>query len=257
MSDRNSGGKLEKFFEGKGFYIVLFLCAAVIGVSAWMLASGNRTMLKEAKEANNPRLDNKKVETVILPPAKEEVRPVLNPQPPLPKEEPEKAAETMVEEPAEKVAEEPAEEAVETLQENTADSNIYLWPMSGEVERGHDTDGLSYDMTLQDWRAHEGIDILSPLGTTVTAAHSGTVESVYTDSLYGTCVRVSHGDGTASIYANLADPCAVSEGDVLQAGDVVGAVGNTAICESGQSSHLHFAIEVNGESVDPTEYLPA
>ena len=30
---------LEKFFAGKGFYIVLFLCAAVIGVSAWTLLS--------------------------------------------------------------------------------------------------------------------------------------------------------------------------------------------------------------------------
>ncbi len=248
MSDKNSGGKLEKFFEGKGFYIVLFLCAAVIGVSAWMLASGNRTMLKEAKEANSPRLDNKKVETVILPPAKEETRPVIKPQPPLPAEEPEAAEET---------AEESAEETAEVWQNSEADSNTYLWPMTGELERGHDTEKLSYDMTLQDWRTHEGIDILSPLGSTVAAAHGGTVESVYTDSLYGTCVRVSHGDGTASIYANLADPCAVSEGDVLKAGDVVGAVGNTAICESGQSSHLHFAIEVNGESVDPLQYLPA
>ena len=253
MSDRNSGGKLERFFEGKGFYIVLFLCAAVIGVSAWMLASGNRTMLKEAKEANTPRLDNKKVETVILPPDKEETRPVIKPQPPVPVEEPEKEAEIL----AEEQVKEPAEETAEVFEKSEADSNTYLWPLSGDLERGHNTDKLSYDMTLQDWRIHEGIDILSPLGSTVTAAHAGIVESVYTDSLYGTCVRVSHGDGTASIYANLAEPCAVSEGDEVKVGDVVGAVGNTAICESGQSSHLHFAIEVNGESVDPLEYLPA
>ena len=31
------GQKLEKFFTGRGFYIVLFLCIAVIGVSAWVL----------------------------------------------------------------------------------------------------------------------------------------------------------------------------------------------------------------------------
>ena len=34
------GDQLEAFFEGKGFYIVLFLCAAVIGVSAWTLVAG-------------------------------------------------------------------------------------------------------------------------------------------------------------------------------------------------------------------------
>ncbi len=254
MSDRNSGGKLERFFEGKGFYIVLFLCAAVIGVSAWMLASGNRTMLKEANEANRPRLDNKKVETVILPPAKEEVRPVINPEPPVKPEEPDEPE--VKAEPVETEAE-PAEETAEVFEESTADSNVYIWPLTGDLERGHCTDQLSYDMTLHDWRTHEGIDILSPMGSTVTAAHGGTVESIYEDSLYGTCVRVAHGDGTASIYANLSQPCAVNEGDVVAAGDVIGAVGNTAICESGQSSHLHFAIEVNGESVDPLQYLPA
>ena len=48
MSSNSSGKKLEGFFTGKGFYIVLFLCAAVIGVSAWMMAAGNETMAKEA-----------------------------------------------------------------------------------------------------------------------------------------------------------------------------------------------------------------
>ena len=43
-SSNSSGKKLEGFFTGKGFYIVLFLCAAVIGVSAWMKAAGNETM---------------------------------------------------------------------------------------------------------------------------------------------------------------------------------------------------------------------
>ena len=34
MNSKSSGEWLETFFAGKGFYIVLFLCAAVIGVSA-------------------------------------------------------------------------------------------------------------------------------------------------------------------------------------------------------------------------------
>ena len=44
MSIYSSGRKLEGFFTGKGFYIVLFLCAAVIGLSAWMMANGRETM---------------------------------------------------------------------------------------------------------------------------------------------------------------------------------------------------------------------
>ena len=33
-------GKLDKFFAGKGFYIVLFLCIAAIGISGYYLFSG-------------------------------------------------------------------------------------------------------------------------------------------------------------------------------------------------------------------------
>ena len=46
MDNKNGAGPgaLEKFFAGKGFYIVLLLCAAVIGVSAWSLLSGRGTV---------------------------------------------------------------------------------------------------------------------------------------------------------------------------------------------------------------------
>ena len=44
MNSKSSGKGLEGFLMGKGFYIVLFLCAAVIGLSAWMMTAGNETM---------------------------------------------------------------------------------------------------------------------------------------------------------------------------------------------------------------------
>ena len=46
MNSSSSGKSPEKFLTGKGFYIVLFLCAAVIGVSAWVMATGNEAMKK-------------------------------------------------------------------------------------------------------------------------------------------------------------------------------------------------------------------
>ena len=69
MSSNSSGKKLEGFFTGKGFYIVLFLCAAVIGVSAWMMAAGNEAM-DDLNKTNNASFDNKRVETIIIPPEK-------------------------------------------------------------------------------------------------------------------------------------------------------------------------------------------
>ena len=49
MDNKNGAGPgaLEKFFAGKGFYIVLLLCAAVIGVSAWSLLSGREAMQED------------------------------------------------------------------------------------------------------------------------------------------------------------------------------------------------------------------
>ena len=48
---------------------------------------------------------------------------------------------------------------------------------------------------------------------------------------------------------------AVEEGDAVGAGDVLGAVGETAIAESALASHLHFAMTDGGEPVDPLDYL--
>ena len=42
--DKNPEKRSVRFIEGKGFYIALVLCAAVIGVSAWSLLADTKTM---------------------------------------------------------------------------------------------------------------------------------------------------------------------------------------------------------------------
>ena len=236
MNSRSSGGRLEKFFAGKGFYIVLFLCAAVIGLSAWMMASGKETM-EDVTHVNNTVLDNKRVETVVRPPetAGSKMQSVM--------------AET---EPASTES-----ESVFSETENTVELPQYVWPVQGELERMHDLENLSYDVTMHDWRTHEGIDISAALGAEVVASRSGVVESIAEDDFYGTVLTVSHGDGSSSVYANLASLPAVSVGQWVEAGQLIGTVGSTAICEIGQGNHLHFVMRMDGVSVDPLNYLPA
>ncbi len=82
---------------------------------------------------------------------------------------------------------------------------MYVWPVQGELERTHSTDKLAYDVTMRDWRTHEGIDIEAAIGSTVSASHAGSVESVVDDDFYGTVVTVNHGDGSCTVYANLAE----------------------------------------------------
>ena len=84
----------------------------------------------------------------------------------------------------------------------------------------------------------------------------GVVRFVQDDGFYGSFVTVDHGDGTQAVYANLASIPAVNPGDWIMAGDVIGAVGTTALCEIGQGTHLHFAMYLDGQSVDPLDYLP-
>ena len=67
MNSSSSGKSPEKFLTGKGFYIVLFLCAAVIGVSAWVMATGNEAMKKT--ESTDSVIGSHRVETVIAPAA--------------------------------------------------------------------------------------------------------------------------------------------------------------------------------------------
>ena len=245
MNSSSSGRWLERFFTGKGFYIVLFLCAAVIGVSAWMMAAGNGTM----EEAMMPvsKTGSPRVETVIVPPQRDWSDAL------------EEAQEGTTETFHEQAAQEATEEEVQPVfEEQAAPINpTYVWPVSGEVARHHDPDTLVYDMTMRDWRTHEGIDILAPLGEVVVAAHAGTVERITRDDLLGTIVTVSHGDGVSTVYANLADTPAVSVGDWVEPGSVIGSIGTTALCEIGQETHLHFAVMVNGVNQDPLEYLPA
>lgn len=256
MNSSNSGKKLEGFFTGKGFYIVLFLCAAVIGVSAWMMAAGNETMETEPVLSNSTSLDNKRVETIIIP-AESDTGTVSRPDS---SHEIEAVAPSVNTEGLTEMIEEEPSEQVDSMGESVpvaATAPLYVWPLEGEIERSYSADALAYDVTMRDWRTHEGLDIAAELGETVYAAHAGLVESIVQDDMYGTVLTVDHGNGTKTVYANLAEMPAVGVGEWIEPGVVIGAVGATALCEIGQGTHLHFAIMVDGVYADPLDYLPA
>ena len=228
---------------GKGFYIVLVLCAAVIGASAWMLAVGDKPLTEKAVEVVNTDPAQFREEQQVITPRRDDL-PVFR--------ETDGDTAPVVSTP------EASEEAKEVFDETpvTVDPT-YAWPLQGEVARFHDPETLHYDETLGDWRTHLGIDILAPLGETVTAAHAGRVESVLRHDLLGTVVVVSHEDGFTTVYANLEENPAVNPGDWVEAGSVIGTVGSSALSEVSEESHLHFAVRLNGVDRDPLEYLPA
>ena len=247
------------FIVGKGFYIVLFLCVATIGISGYYLADvfiragedpgqtvtgGAQVTIPDRIEQQLPPPDK---ETIIPPddtgdePQPEE--PEIKDPDPLLTEDPGAGSQT----PADKPAVNP---------EPKPTVPVYTWPVKGEIVSNFSLEVLAYDETMGDWRTHSGVDISAQPGTRVLAMSSGTVQRVYEDELMGSTVVIDHGEGLVSYYHNLSAGPTVSEGDEVITGTVIGAVGDTAIAESGRPSHLHLEVSLDGRSVDPVDYLP-
>ncbi len=214
--------------EGKGFYIVLGLCALVVGTSSWILLRGAGTDVEEAEnsEAVSAMMQIEPWESM------EETAPAM-------------AETALVPTPVPTPTAAPAD----TIPES------FARPVDGAVSRAHSGQTLQYDATMGDWRSHAGIDIACEIGTPVTAAAAGTVAEVWEDPLLGVCLELDHGGGFSTVYANLQPEPAVSVNQTVREGDLVGHVGTSAMAEAAETSHLHFGINLYGESVNPEDYL--
>ena len=114
------------------------------------------------------------------------------------------------------------------------------------------TSGLTYTSGFgMRWgRPHKGIDIAGEVGTPIITPISGVVDFKGDAGSYGNVVFVKSGD-TIMEFGHLNSIDVESIGQKLQAGQVIGTLGNT-----GRSSgpHLHWTIKVNGSAVDPVEW---
>lgn len=97
-------------------------------------------------------------------------------------------------------------------------------------------------------RTHEGIDIMAPRGTPVISPTKAVVSEIGYGALGGNYVYTINPDGERFYFAHL-DGYAegLVKGKVLEAGDVIGYVGNTGNA-SGGATHLHFGIYSGGAS---------
>ena len=98
---------------------------------------------------------------------------------------------------------------------------------------------------------HTGLDISAVTGTDIKVVADGTVISAGYSGSYGYLVKVDHGNGVETWYAHTSKMY-VKKGDAVKAGDVIAAVGSTG---NSTGPHLHLEIRVNGETVNPQDYL--
>jgi murein DD-endopeptidase MepM/ murein hydrolase activator NlpD len=100
---------------------------------------------------------------------------------------------------------------------------------------------------------HTGIDLREDYGTDVHATASGKVTIAAAEGGYGNMVEIDHGNGLSTRYAHMAS-ISVSEGQLVEAGQVVGHIGMTGRTTG---PHLHYETRIDGEPVDPLRFLKA
>ena len=127
-----------------------------------------------------------------------------------------------------------------------ADGELY-WPLPGHTYIScHFGEADAFGNA-----GHRGTDIPAPEGTPILAAHSGTVlVSGWNDS-YGNQVLLDNGAGLSTRYAHMAQT-AVTAGEAVTAGQVIGYVGSTG---DSTGNHLHFEVMQGGVRVDPLSFV--
>lgn len=98
---------------------------------------------------------------------------------------------------------------------------------------------------------HTGLDIAAPSGTDIQVVADGTVTCASYNGSYGNLVKVDHGNGVETWYAHTSKMY-VTVGQEVKAGDIIASVGSTG---NSTGPHLHFEIRINGNHVNPQNYL--
>jgi hypothetical protein len=99
---------------------------------------------------------------------------------------------------------------------------------------------------------HDGTDYRAPTGTPLYCPESGTVDLVlHDDSVAGNYVRVALAGSTLVTFHHM-DSIAVTKGQRVKAGTVIGHAGATG---NARGAHLHFSVKVKGQYVNPVTWL--
>lgn len=124
----------------------------------------------------------------------------------------------------------------------------FVFPANANISSGF---GNRVHPILGYSRFHAGVDFSASYGSTIRAADSGRVIFSGWYGGYGQAVIVDHGGGLSTLYAH-ASRLLVSEGQAVQQGQPIAAVGSTGLSTG---PHLHFEVRQNGNPVNPAGYL--
>lgn len=115
--------------------------------------------------------------------------------------------------------------------------------------------GMRVHPILRVLKLHDGTDFHATCGAPVYAAADGRVLSVYFNVGYGNRIIIDHGfvrGVSLSTSYNHLMGFRASVGERVDRGELIGFSGTTGYSTA---CHLHFMVDVNGHSVDPTRWL--
>ena len=123
-----------------------------------------------------------------------------------------------------------------------------IWPATGRLTstfgfRYHPFNGLRL--------MHEGLDIANSTWTPIYATANGQVSEVSSGTDFGNLVKIKHDSVYTTLYAHL-QKAAVTVGQPVKRGDVVGYMGNTG---RSTGSHLHYEVHRNGRAINPMAFI--
>lgn len=133
---------------------------------------------------------------------------------------------------------------------NVPSESGFLWPLPASYNTLSSLYGSRIHPVTRKPNNHTGIDIPAPRNTNIYAAKSGVVTTSVKKGSYGNYVVISHSDGTSTLYAHM-NKRAVSEGQTVKQGQVIGYVGTTG---RSTGNHLHYEVRINGNRRDPVDY---
>ncbi len=122
----------------------------------------------------------------------------------------------------------------------------YMWPVPSCLWISSDY-GYRIHPVYGIRRFHAGIDIPGSMGAKIVAPGNGVVILARSFGGYGNCIIIDMGGSVTMVFGHLSS-YAVSQGDIVVMGQVIGYIGSTGVSTG---PHLHFEVRVNGSPVDP------
>ncbi len=229
--------------ERVGFYTALSICMVAVGMAAYSTYSSISSESGKAS-AERPKIAVERVVTGVTETEPESTAAASSTAP---------VTETTATEPVTEYIEETTPAETKTALETMLTVNTSLsFPLDKCNIIAPYSEKTVYNKTLNEWKAHTGVDFACNEDDKIYSMGEGEVVKIYDDDLLGNTIIVKSPTYTA-YYSGLKDAL-VSRGNTVKTGEQIATAG-TVPSEKAEDNHIHIAIKVEGQYVDPLELI--